>query len=186
MAAARQLAETGLRQAQAAHNPNRVAQAAALQALAWRAQRRTPEAFAALDRALALADPRGLVRTFLDLGASMAELLQQYERRSDGRGSSPYVQRLLAAFARELNPGEQPDLAAQYVQLYGITPLTRRELELLDLLAQRLTYREMAQRLVLSLNTVRKYVSNIYGKLGVGNRRQVIDKALEAGLLSPA
>jgi LuxR family maltose regulon positive regulatory protein len=185
LTAARQLAETCLRQAENVYNTRQVIQAAALQALVWRALQHTPEALAALDRALTLAEPRGFVRTFLDLGAPMAELLQQYERHSGEHGASPYVRRLLAAFARELDTAAHQELAAQYVQLYGITPLTPRELELLDLMARRLTYREIAERLVISPNTVKKHVSNIYGKLGVRNRRQAIARAQEVGLLSP-
>jgi LuxR family maltose regulon positive regulatory protein len=177
---ARRLAETCLCQAGNAHNPGRIIQAAALSALVWRALRRTPEALAALDRVLALAEPRDFVRTFLDLGAPLAELLQHYERQ---HRSSSYVKRLLAAYARELDPAGRHDLAAQYVRLHGITPLTQRELELLDLVAQRLTYREIAERLVISPNTVKKHVSNVYGKLGVSNRRQAIAKAQEVGLL---
>jgi LuxR family maltose regulon positive regulatory protein len=185
---ARRLAETCLRRAEKLDNPSRILQAAALQALICRALRRTPEAFAALERALDLAEPEGVVRAFLDLGAPMAELLQQYDRRGQsapGRRSSSYVKRLLADFARELKPAEQRNLADQYIRLYGITPLTQRELELLDLVAQRLTYREIAERLVISPNTVKKHVSNVYGKLGVRKRSEAIAKAQEIGLLSP-
>jgi LuxR family maltose regulon positive regulatory protein len=183
LAAARQLAEACHRQAKNIHNVRQVIPAVAVQALVWRAHRRTTEALDTLDRALALAEPRGFVRTFLDLGAPMAELLQRYESQ---HRSSPYLKRLLAAFARELHPASHHELAAQYVRLHGITPLTRRELELLDLLAQRLTYREIAEHLVISPNTVKKHVSNVYGKLGVSKRREAIAKAREVGLLSPA
>jgi LuxR family maltose regulon positive regulatory protein len=86
LAAARRLAETFLHQAENVHRPAHIIQDAALLALVWRALRRTPEALAALDRALALAAPRGFVRTFLDLGAPMTELLQFYAR--GGHGSS--------------------------------------------------------------------------------------------------
>jgi LuxR family maltose regulon positive regulatory protein len=184
LAAARQLAETCLGQAQAAHNTRQVIQAAALYALAWHAQRRTPEALGVLEQALSLAEPGGFLRTFLDLGVPMAELLRQYERRADERRSSSYIKHLLAVFARELDPAGRDELAAQYVQLYHITPLTKRELEMLDLIAQRLTYREIAERLVISPNTVKKHVSNIYGKLGVSNRPAAIAKAQESGLLA--
>ena len=119
----------------------------------------------------------------MDLGAPLLELLQQFERQ---RRPSPYVKRLLAAFARDLDPAGRRDLTAQYGQIYQITPLTQRELELLALLAQRLTIDEMAERLVISPNTVKKHVGNIYAKLGVNNRRQAIVKAQEAGLLPPA
>ena len=67
-----------------------------------------------------------------------------------------------------------------------MTPLTQRELDLLALLAQRLTVDEMAARLVISPNTVKKHMSNIYVKLGAGNRRQAVAKAIAAGLLPGA
>jgi LuxR family maltose regulon positive regulatory protein len=129
---------------------------------------------------LALGEPGGFTRTFLDLGAPMAELLEQFECH---RGSSGYIKRLLAAFAGEPDMAGRRELTAQYVRLHGITPLTRRELELLALIEQRLTVAEMAEQLVISPNTVKKHVSNIYTKLGVNNRRQAATKAREAGLL---
>ena len=176
-----QLAAACLRQAENAHNTRRIIQAAAMQALVWRALRRKTEALAVLARALALAEPGGFVRTFLDLGAPLAELLQQLDQK---HASSGYIKHLLAAFAVELPP--RRELAAQYMQLYQITPLTQRELELMDLIALRLTVKEMAGRLVISPNTVKKHVSNIYTKLGVNNRRQAIARAREVGLLPPA
>ena len=180
LVAARQLTETCLHQAENAHNTRLVIQAAALQALVWRALRRTPLALVALERALALAEPGGFVRTFLDLGAPLSELLQQFERQ---RRSTPYVRRLLAAFARELDTTARREMTSQYVRLHGITPLTQRELELLALVEQRHTVDEMAERLMISPNTVKKHLSNIYVKLGVNNRRQAVAKAIEVGLL---
>ena len=183
LATALQLAETCLHQAENVHNTHQAIQVAALQALIWHALRRTTKAFETLDRALALAEPGNFVRTFLDLGAPMVELLQQFDHQ---RGPSPYIKRLLAAFTRELDPAGHRKLMAQYLQLSNITPLTQRELELLALVSQRLTIDEMAQRLVISPNTVKKHVYNIYTKLGVNNRRQAIARAKEVGLLPPA
>ena len=71
---------------------------------------------------------------------------------------------------------ERRQLMAQYVRLHGISPLTRRELELLALVEHRLTVEEMAEQLVISPNTVKKHVNNIYTKLGVNNRRQAVAK----------
>lgn len=183
LATARQLAETGLARAENAHNARQVIQILALQALIWQALWYAAKSFEALDRALILAEPSNFARTFLDLGAPMAELLQQFSQK---RGPCAYVRRLLAAFARELNPTNRRDMTAQYVQLYNITPLTQRELEMLELVDRRLTINEMAEQLVISPNTVKKHVTNIYSKLGVKNRRQAITKAKEAGLLPPA
>ncbi len=91
----------------------------------------------------------------------------------------------LAAFASEPGAVAYSELMAQYAQQHGVAPLTQRELELLPLIAQRLTVAEIARDLVISPNTVKKHLSNIYTKLGVHNRRQAVVKALEVGLLPP-
>jgi LuxR family maltose regulon positive regulatory protein len=183
LATALELAETCLGQAEKAHNTRQVIQATALQALIRHRLRQPAQAFAALDQALTLGEPGGFTRTFLDLGPPMAELLQRFDRL---RGSTPYLKHLLAAFVRELAPAGRHDQTAHYVQLHGITPLTQRELELLELVGHRLTVKEMAERLVISPNTVKKHLANIYSKLGAKNRRQAIAKAKEVGLLPPA
>ena len=175
-----QLAETCLRQAEQACNTRQIIKVAALQALIWSALRHTTKAFAALNRSLILAEQGGFVRTFLDLGVPMMELLQQFDHQHD---STPYVKHLLATFAKELDTAGRRELTAQYVQLYNITPLTQRELELLTLVSRRLTVKEMAERLIISPNTVKKHVSNIYTKLGAKNRREAIATAKEVGLL---
>ena len=65
-----------------------------------------------------------------------------------------------------------------------IESLNERELEILALLAQRRTNREIADTLFLSLNTVKWYARQIYGKLGVGNRREAVSRAEALGLIS--
>ncbi len=64
-----------------------------------------------------------------------------------------------------------------------VEPLTERELDVLRLLAEGLTYAEIAARLVVSLNTVRFHVKEIYGKLGVNRQAQAVARARELGLL---
>jgi LuxR family maltose regulon positive regulatory protein len=66
-----------------------------------------------------------------------------------------------------------------------IEPLTLREQEILELLAQRLSAKEIAQRLFISDRTVKRHVANIYDKLGVHNRREAVALALALGILSP-
>lgn len=64
------------------------------------------------------------------------------------------------------------------------TSLTFREAEVLELMAERLTNQEIADRLTVSLNTVKKYSQRIFRKLGVKNRRQAIARAHSLGLVS--
>jgi LuxR family maltose regulon positive regulatory protein len=64
-----------------------------------------------------------------------------------------------------------------------VEPLTNRELEVLDLLAQRLSNREIADKLFISPTTVKGHLQNIYGKLNVRKRREAIDRAVALGIL---
>jgi LuxR family maltose regulon positive regulatory protein len=151
-----------------------------LQALAFRAGVDTAGAMTALERALTLAEPGGFIRIFVDEGPPMARLL--YEALS--RGIAPdYVRRLLAAFPNvEL---EQPESTKPQVsEAELIEPLSERELEVLQLIAEGLTNPEIASRLFVSLNTVKAHARNIYGKLGVHNRTQAVAKAKALGVLT--
>ena len=150
-----------------------------LQALALQAGGREAEARAALERGLTLAEPLGFARTFVDEGTAMARLL--YAAAS--RGVAPgYARRLLAAF-----PTPEPEVARsasspdQESDL--LEPLSERELEVLQLVADGLSNREIASRLYLSLNTIKGHTRNIYGKLGVHSRTQAVARARALGLL---
>lgn len=149
-------------------------EASALQALAdWQSGER-PGAMAALERALRLAEPEGYVRLFADLGMSMGRVLQ--EARS--RGVMPdYVNLLLTAFASGASlPGAFEGGLPE--------PLTPRELEVLELIMAGLTNREIAEKLVISAETVKKHTGNIYSKLGVSNRTEAAARGRELNLLA--
>jgi LuxR family maltose regulon positive regulatory protein len=149
--------------------------------LALQAGGDTDQAITALEKALTLAKPAGFIRIFVDEGPLMARLL--YETLS--RGIAPdYVRRLLAAFP--VTEPEQPDVSktrAPNSEL--IEPLSERELEVLQLIAEGLTNPEIASRLFLALNTVKTHAGNIYGKLNVHSRTQAIARAQVLGLLPP-
>lgn len=150
-------------------------QVRAVQALAAAAP---DQALELLAGALAQAEPEGYVRTFLDLGEPMAVLLDQ----ALARNVAPvYVRRLLRAFAAASQP-RQDHLAAS---LTGLAEnLTQREIEVLRLLAGRLTNQEIAAKLYVSGNTVKTHLAAIYGKLGARDRREAITRARGAGLLA--
>jgi LuxR family maltose regulon positive regulatory protein len=150
-----------------------------LQALAFQAGGDIARAMATLEQALTLAEPGGFVRIFVDEGPPMARLL--YEALS--RGMAPeYVQRLLAAFP-DVEPEQASPLSAQAPESDLIEPLSERELEVLQLIAEGLTNPEIASRLFLSLHTVKAHTHNIYGKLGVHNRTQAVTRARALGVL---
>ena len=93
-----------------------------------------------------------------------------------------YVRRLLAAFpvsGPEQTVSPQPENPA----LDWIEPLSDRELEVLQLIAEGLTNQEIANRLFLALNTVKAHTRNIYSKLGVNSRIQAVARARDLGLL---
>jgi LuxR family maltose regulon positive regulatory protein len=149
-----------------------------LRALALQAQGDLTEALAALVEALVLAEPEGFIRLFLDEGAPMVALLRQVQKHTRAPGG--YVATLLEASGETtattldpLSPRSSPLLEA----------LTGREREVLRLLMDGASNREIAQQLVLSVNTVKKHVLNICGKLGVQSRTQAIVKARTLNLL---
>lgn len=150
-----------------------------LQALAFQALGMIDQALPPLERALTLAEPEGFTLLFLEEGTAMARLL--YEAAD--RGIAPdYVGRLLAAFPdAALMPGRQIQLRTSGADL--IEPLTQREIEVLRLIAEGLANREIAQRLVISPDTVKVHTRNIYGKLGVKKRTQAVAKARGLGIL---
>lgn len=132
----------------------------ALMALLARAEGRDEAALAAAERAVRLGEPRGYLRLFVELGADMGDLLA----RLAARGVAPdYIGRILAVFSSD-PPAESE-------------PLTAREMEILAFLRDGLSDKAIADRLVLSVLTVKKHNRHIYQKLGVKGRRQAVAKA---------
>ena len=134
-----------------------------LQALAHQMRRDVEAALVPLRRALALAEPEGYARVFLDEGPPMAVLLESLHDRAV---SSSYVHGLLTSFGRGRRryPIDQ-DL---------VEPLSGRELEVLRLLATDLDGPGIARELVVSLSTIRSHTKAIYAKLGVTSRRAAV------------
>jgi len=150
-----------------------------LLAIVYFAQGETDQALVHLEQALSIGEPEGYIRIFVDEGPSMARLL--YEALT--RGIAPdYVRRLLAAFPVAESEQTAPS-TTQASKSELIEPLSERELEVLQLLAEGLTNQEIASRLFLSLNTVKAHSRNIYGKLGVHSRTQAVAKARALGIL---
>jgi len=146
-----------------------------LQVKALQARGEAERALDTLERALRLAEPEGYVRVFINEGEAMGKLLRQAAER----GIAPaYVGRLLAALAPESGQVPRPGRATL------AEPLSERELEVLRLLTTGLSSTEMAQELIVSVNTVRSHVKSIYAKLNVHGRLAAVQRAKELGLLS--
>ena len=149
-----------------------------LRALALQVQSDLAEALAALVRALVLAEPEGFIRLFLDEGAPMVALLRQARKHTIAPGG--YVATLLEV------SGEKAATTLDPMSLRSsplLEALTGREREVLRLLMDGASNREIARHLVLSVNTVKKHVLNICGKLGVQSRTQAIAQARTLNLL---
>ena len=152
-----------------------------LQALAYHAQGDLPAALMPLQQALALAEPEGYVRMFVDEGPPMAQLLLE----AAVRGIMPdYTGKLLAAFeAEQLRSAGESPLPTPPASQPLIEPLSQRELEVLRLFKTELSGPEIARELVIALSTVRTHTKSIYSKLNVNNRRAAVKRAEELDLI---
>jgi LuxR family maltose regulon positive regulatory protein len=151
-----------------------------LDALASYAQGETASAITALKRALILAEPENYVRSFLDLGQPLEEILwwsleSQSLSEPHLRG---YVSKLLPLFG-----ADSPIKSSQPTGDTLIEPLSERELEVLRLISQGLSNREISERLFLALSTVKGHARIIFDKLQVKNRTEAVARARELGLL---
>jgi LuxR family maltose regulon positive regulatory protein len=153
-----------------------------LQTLALWASNEKEQAVGTLTQALEMAEPEGYVRTFVDEGAPMGDLLsatlearQRGHLDAAGRISVSYLARLLAAVAQEAtapaSDGRLPE------------SLSERELEVLALIAAGESNGEIAGKLFVSISTVKTHVNNLYRKLGARSRTQAIARAREMDLL---
>ncbi len=148
----------------------------ALRALAEMACGEGVAARQSLIKAVSLAGRSGIIRTFVELGPPMQALLRQIGGRAE---VAQHVSRVLAAFPGE---GEGETAATSASPAAPEAPLTMRELEILYLLGQRLSAKEIAARLVLSPNTVKRHRANIYQKLGVNRLTEALAAAESLGL----
>jgi LuxR family maltose regulon positive regulatory protein len=177
---ARILIEPTLEQAQTNGMKLTVMRLLLLDTLVLYAQGDTASAIAALERALSLAEPENYIRSFLDLGEPMQKLLaRSLEAPALTRPNlRAYAGGLLARFGADAPIGpSQPKVDAL------IEPLTERELEVLRLVAQGLSNREISERLFLALSTVKGHTRIIFDKLQVQRRTEAVARARELGLL---
>jgi LuxR family maltose regulon positive regulatory protein len=167
---------------------------AVLQSLALEKQGRTDYALKALEEAVALAEPGGWIRPFVELGVPMADLLNNLRSQNI---AIDYIGKILSAFSdiktgastipvsssppSQVTPSPIPPVAKAPQSL--VEPLTNRELEILEMLAQRLQNKEIAEKLFISPTTVKTHLQNIYQKLDAGNRREAVNNAKDLGIL---
>ncbi|MGE5376545.1 MAG: LuxR C-terminal-related transcriptional regulator, partial [Bacteroidota bacterium] len=175
------------------------------QALVHQAQADHPKALAALEHALALAQPECYLRTFVDEGEPMRLLILDFKTTIEKQGRPNvhhlfgYANKLLAAFPDSMQAIPQSRTLAPHAQLprmqvpgsAGVTnpnskviePLTDRELEILHLIAEGHSNAEIGKRLYLALSTVKGHNLRIFNKLQVQNRTEAVARARELRLL---
>jgi LuxR family maltose regulon positive regulatory protein len=196
---AQELLEPQRALAEAGGRTGRLVEILGLLALAYDAQGRADEAVEVLSRAFRLARPEGRIRVFLDMGQPLYELLRRMIRPvSQGKPretpvaapsliADGYTSDLMAAFERELDlplrpAGDATSRATARAEL-SASRLTERELDVLVLLAEGLSNKEIAERLVVAPSTIKQHLKNIYGKLDVHSRTQAVARGLELDLL---
>ncbi len=186
---ARGLLERLLKAARAGERMGSVIEILILQSLAHQMQGDISAALMPLQQALALAEPQGYVRMFVDEGPPLAQLL----REAAAQGIMPdYTGKLLAAIKSEQptravelplpppnSPASQPPSAAQPL----FEPLSQREFDVLRLFKTELSGPEIALELVIALSTLRTHTKSIYSKLNVDNRRAAVKRAAELDLI---
>src|SRR5262249_10942347 len=155
-----------------------------LQALAQHAQGSLALALAALEHTLRLAEPEGYVHIFVDEGPAMATLLaQRAERRAPNDSIRQYVERLLAAFPEAQNEETAALRSTLQRSRALVEPLSTREREVLQLIAQGFSNSQISARLFLALSTVKGHNQRIFDKLQVQSRTEAVARARELGLL---
>ena len=166
-----QLAARILALAESGQRNNTSMQALVLGALIYERLGDARSACVWLERALTLAEPERYFRLFVDEGPAVVPILQRLAK-------TEYIQTLLAAFPAR----EKSNLKSRPVDGL-IEPLSERELEVLRLLAHGLKYTEIAERLVISVNTVRFHIKSMYAKLSVDKQAKAVERGRELGLI---
>ena len=163
----------------------------ALQSLHFDSQKDEPAALKTLTESLTIAEPAGYIRPLVELVPPMADLLKRLQQQNI---AVDYIGGILAAF-RDDEQAVVPEAADQptastrqfrHPSLLSqplIDPLSNRELDVLELLAQPLSAKEIAEKLYISTTTVNTQLRNIYGKLDVNKRREAVEKAKKIGAL---
>ena len=147
-----------------------------LQAHGLELQTRTSEAIQCLQKALNLGKPEQFFRIFLDEHHRIHGLLR-HAVASDIGGA--YARNLLSALEQQSQKSSHA-IATQHL----VQPLTKREIEIIRLIAAGMRNQEIADHLFISLSTVKRHIANAYGKLGASHRTEAINEATRLGLLS--
>jgi LuxR family maltose regulon positive regulatory protein len=168
------------------HNTRLIIEILAIQALVYSAQHDEQLALEKLHKAIKLSVPGGHIRIFVDLGSDMAKLLSLLRNQEE---YAQHIDKIIAAFETSKNKQTRVISTNQIIQTEKSVIrndqqiLSNREVDILSLLANRLSNKEIAENLSISPETVKKHALNIYQKLHVNSRREAVEKARLSGML---
>ena len=152
---------------------------------AYYRQGRLDPALDLLEEAVTMAAPGGWCYAFVEGGTAMIELLRQVRKRSSMGASVDWLLEEIRQTGT-MDASEREDVSSDNLQSEILDQLTNRETDILQLLAQRLSNKEIADTLFVSPETVKTHLKNIFQKLHVSNRRQAVTRALGTGLIAPS
>jgi LuxR family maltose regulon positive regulatory protein len=178
------LLERMVKKAEVSQRNGSLIRALTLQTVAFQASNDSQKGAEALARALSLAEPEQPMHVFADEGPPIALLLEKVlDMQRKGQLATPisaeYATRLLTVMGKR---SVSPVLTRRAVG-HLADALSQRELEVLRLLADGMDSNEIAERLVIAVDTARKHIKNIYSKLDVHSRWEAIKHAEEYNLL---
>jgi len=168
---------------QATRNTPQMIEILLLLALVSHKQGQNNEAVTLLERAVTLAVPGNYICTFITYFTDMADLLKNISMQDAGE---EFIKRVLSACDPQINDNSSKSKQEPGEMILSLdNPLSRRETEVLLQVSQGLSNKEVAARLYISPETVKKHTINLYDKLDVHNRQQAVLKAYELNLFKP-
>lgn len=139
----------------------------------------TEKAIELLEEALLLSEPNNFMRSFIDEGEQVINILKQ---TSVSDNLLDYKIRIIKAFESDESVRSKTSVLSTPQPL--IENLSKREIEVLQLIAQGLSNREICEMLFIAIDTVKGHNRRIYGKLGVNNRTSAIKRASTLGIIN--
>jgi len=159
---------------------------AVLETIIMEKQGNRDQALKSLRHAVDMAESGGWIRPFIEAGPAMAELLKGLLEQD---GKRDYISRLLQKYPTVTGEFKTPvqviGTESKALAAFNGDGMTNRELDILELLAQRMQNKEIANKLIISTHTVKDHLKHIYQKLDTGNRRQAVIKAIKLGVIPP-
>ena len=163
---------------------NQLMEISVLEAIILDKQGNSEQAMQVLGNAIALAEPADWLRPFVEAGPEMNDLLNRFCQLHQKSEFVSHLLEVFQSFNKENLQNPEPEITRS--QLPGgilAEELTNREIDILELLALRMQNKEIANKLFISVHTVKDHLKHIYQKLGVGNRREAVTVAIERKII---